>query len=99
MLSVIYMQMGVLVWFLVDRLKTNQIKLSTTLDDLKATRERLISEEKLAAVGRLASGIAHEISQPRRYDFKLAVHCYAPGDGSRGARGNVHDRCGGVEEA
>ena len=64
MLSVIYMQMGLLVWFLVDRLKTNQIKLFATLTDLRATRERLISEEKLAAVGRLASGIAHEIRNP-----------------------------------
>jgi len=64
MLSVIYMQMGLLVWFLVDRLKTNQTTLSATLTDLRATRERLISEEKLAAVGRLASGIAHEIRNP-----------------------------------
>jgi signal transduction histidine kinase len=64
MLSVIYMQMGLLMWFLVNRLKTNQFRLSAILKDLQATRERLISEEKLAAVGRLASGIAHEIRNP-----------------------------------
>ncbi len=64
MLSVIYVQMGLLVWFLVDRLKNNQMRLSTTLTELQATRERLISEEKLAAIGRLASGIAHEIRNP-----------------------------------
>ena len=64
MLSVIYVQMGLLMWFLVDRLKNNQMRLSTTLTELQATRERLIREEKLAAIGRLASGIAHEIRNP-----------------------------------
>jgi two-component system, NtrC family, sensor histidine kinase HydH len=64
MLSLVYIQMGLMVWFLVHRLKRNQLRLSTTLDVLKSTRERLIREEKLAAVGRLASGIAHEIRNP-----------------------------------
>lgn len=64
MISVIYMLMGLIVWFLVNQLKSNQTKLSTSLVELHATRERLLAEEKLAAVGRLASGIAHEIRNP-----------------------------------
>jgi len=64
MISVIYMLMGLIVWFLVNQLKSNQTKLSTSLTELRATRERLLAEEKLAAVGRLASGIAHEIRNP-----------------------------------
>ena len=64
MISVLYILIGLLVWFLVNQLKSNQTMLSTSLIDLRATRERLVNEEKLAAVGRLASGIAHEIRNP-----------------------------------
>jgi signal transduction histidine kinase len=64
MISVIYLLMGLLVWFLVDQLKSNQTKLSTSFAELRATRERLVAEENLAAIGRLASSIAHEIRNP-----------------------------------
>jgi two-component system sensor histidine kinase HydH len=64
MLCVVYILMGLLVWFLVNQLKTNQSMLQNSLELLQATRERLISEAKMAAVGRLASGVAHEIRNP-----------------------------------
>lgn len=64
MLSVIFTLMGFLVWFLVNQLKRQQLRLHQNMAALEATRERLIAEEKLAAIGRLASNIAHEIRNP-----------------------------------
>lgn len=55
---------GTLVWTLLDLLGKQDRELRDRLDDLVATRERLVQEEKLAAIGRLASAVAHEIRNP-----------------------------------
>ena len=39
-------------------------RLKQTLDDLKKTKSQLYQSEKLASVGQLAAGIAHEINNP-----------------------------------
>ena len=64
MISVIYCVMGVLVWYLVHQLEIKQAKLYRNMMELESTREKLLAEERLAAVGRLASGVAHEIRNP-----------------------------------
>jgi signal transduction histidine kinase len=56
-ISVAYTIVGVLVWLLVNNLRGREA-------ELYLTRERLLEEEKLAAVGRLSSAIAHEIRNP-----------------------------------
>ena len=56
-LSLLYTIVGVLVWLLVNNLRGREA-------ELYRTRERLLEEEKLAAVGRLSSAIAHEIRNP-----------------------------------
>lgn len=62
--SLIYTLVGILVWLLVNQLNAKESTLSQSLRDLEQARERLLREEKLAAVGRLSSAIAHEIRNP-----------------------------------
>ena len=63
-ISVIYIVMGYLVWLLVDNLRREHESLVRSLEELEEAKRNLIREEKLAAVGRLASAIAHEVRNP-----------------------------------
>jgi ligand-binding sensor domain-containing protein/signal transduction histidine kinase/CheY-like chemotaxis protein len=48
-------------------LATVNADLSSRLQELQATRERLVHAEKMAAVGTLAAGVGHEINNPLAY--------------------------------
>jgi two-component system sensor histidine kinase HydH len=63
-ISVVYAIMGLLVWLLVNQLRRDQGRLTHSLEELERTRDRLLIEERLAAVGRLSSAVAHEIRNP-----------------------------------
>lgn len=62
--ALIYAVIGLLVWTLVNHLRRKQLELAQSLADLERAETRLLAEEKLAAVGRLSSAIAHEIRNP-----------------------------------
>lgn len=64
MFAVVVALVGILMWVLMQMLRNREAALVHTLSDLRSTRERLLREEKLAAIGQLASGIAHEIRNP-----------------------------------
>ena len=62
--ALVFTLVGVLVWLLVNNLRRKDSSLRHNLDELERARERLVAEEKLAAVGRLSSAMAHEIRNP-----------------------------------
>ena len=49
---------------LLNHLRERTLALETALTELKAVQSELIQSEKLAGIGTLAAGIAHEISSP-----------------------------------
>ena len=55
---------GVLVWLVIRDLRRKETRLADNVLELEQTREKLLHEEKLAAMGRLSSAIAHEIRNP-----------------------------------
>lgn len=63
-LSLTYIVVAVVVGYLAGRLRRDRQRLATSLAALEEARDRLVKEEKLAAVGRLSSAIAHEIRNP-----------------------------------
>lgn len=62
--ALMLVMVGVLVWLLVRDLHRKETRLANNLLELERAREKLLHEEKLAAMGRLSSAIAHEIRNP-----------------------------------
>jgi two-component system, NtrC family, sensor kinase len=52
---------------LLNELRERTEELSQSLDDLRTAQDRLIQTEKLASLGQLTAGIAHEIKNPLNF--------------------------------
>jgi len=53
-----------LVFILLIKNKKTTNKLSNTIENLEATKDQLIESEKMASIGSLVAGVAHEINTP-----------------------------------
>jgi signal transduction histidine kinase len=52
---------------LLNELRERTTELSESLDDLRTAQDRLVQTEKLASLGQLTAGIAHEIKNPLNF--------------------------------
>ena len=52
---------------LLNELRQRTDDLTTSLDDLRTAQDRLVQTEKLASLGQLTAGIAHEIKNPLNF--------------------------------
>ncbi len=65
-------------------------ELAKSLDDLRTAQDRLVQTEKLASLGQLTAGIAHEIKNPLNFVNNFSSVSVELIDELRGALGGIH---------
>ena len=59
---------------LIEEVQLTANELRTALEDLERARDRLVQSEKMAALGQLVAGVAHEINTPIGVALTAATH-------------------------
>ncbi|MDE0375843.1 MAG: ATP-binding protein [bacterium] len=82
-----------LVQELSDELREKNLALEDTLDELKSAQDRIISQQKLAELGELSAGVAHEIRNPLQFirNFASSSRIMAHEVGEMSRRPEIED--------
>jgi len=75
---------------LLSELRQRTDDLTESLEDLRITQDRLVQTEKLASLGQLTAGIAHEIKNPLNFVNNFSAVSVELIDELRGALGGLH---------
>ena len=75
---------------LFDNVETRTRELTKSLGDLRTAQDRLVQTEKLASLGQLTAGIAHEIKNPLNFVNNFSAVSIELIDELREALGGVH---------
>jgi signal transduction histidine kinase len=75
---------------LLSELRQRTDDLSKSLEDLRAAQDRLVQTEKLASLGQLTAGIAHEIKNPLNFVNNFSSVSVELIDELREALGGIH---------
>jgi signal transduction histidine kinase/DNA-binding FrmR family transcriptional regulator len=75
---------------LLNELRQRTDDLSKSLEDLRAAQDRLVQTEKLASLGQLTAGIAHEIKNPLNFVNNFSAVSVELIDELREALGGAH---------
>ena len=75
---------------LFDNVETRTRELAKSLEDLRTAQDRLVQTEKLASLGQLTAGIAHEIKNPLNFVNNFSAVSVELIDELREALGGAH---------